>query len=413
MKFELFIVKRIISRQPDKKRGVRSLINISVGAIGLSLTIMIFAIAILFGFKKEIKRKLSGFSAHIQVTQLNSNNSYESFPVQFDETFKAGLDQTRGIRRTFTYATKPVLLKSGIDIQGGILYGVDASYDWRFFEDYLVDGELPLNADPNSLQILISSTLAQLLHLQSGDRLPAYFIQDPPKMRPFTISGIYDTGIIEYDKLYVICALDQIRQVNDWASDEIGGYGIILDDPDNMETMAEQVRDLAGDRIMDRTELMRVTTIREIAPGFFDFLRLTDMNVWVMLVLMGLVAGFNMISGLMILILDRTRMIGTLRALGTKTRSLRKIFIYQSAVIIGKGLVLGNLLGIGLTLLQKKFELIPLDPSSYFIDTVPISLSPLHLILLNIGTLIVTVMMLLVPSGIISRLSPDKTIKFD
>lgn len=387
--------------------------NISVVAIGLSLTIMILAVSMLFGFKKEIKRKLSGFSAHVQVTRLDSNNSFESPALSADTSLAGRITSLPEVNTLFPFATKPALLKSGADIQGVILYGVQSDFRWDFFDEYLERGQIPDFSTPESLDLLISSSLANLLRLDTGDRIPAYFIQDPPRMRPFRIAGIYNTGLEEYDLRYCYCHLSQIQGINGWQTDQVGGYGIMLEDPERMDEVADQLRETVGTANLDREEMLQVSTLRQWAPGFFDFLRLTDMNVWVILILMVLVSGFNMISGLMILILDRTRMIGTLKALGARNRSIRRIFLMHASVIIGKGLLLGNFLGIGLAYLQYRFQLIPLDPTSYFIDTVPIHLSLVHLILLNAGAFLLTLLMLLIPSGIISRLSPEKTIKFD
>lgn len=413
MNFELFITKRVISRQPRKKKGARSLVRISIVAIGLSLSIMILAVAILTGFKIEIKHKLSGFSAHIQITRLDSNNSFESPPITKNPKLFTQLKRFKPVAVVYPFATKPALFKSGTDIQGVMLTGVDTSYSWNFFKEYLIDGTLPDYHDTTSLGILISSTIANHLHLHPGSRIPTYFIQDPPALRPFVVSGIYQTGLEEYDHLYAYCHLSHIRKINHWSSNQIGGYGIMLHHPDQYEQVADQIRSITTAINFNRQEMLEVHTIRDLAPGFFDFLRLTDMNVWVILVLMVLVAGFNMISGLLILILDRTRMIGTLRTMGARTGSLRKIFLYYAAIIIGEGLLLGNFLGIGIALIQYYYHIIPLDPASYFVDHVPIRLNLIWLLALNAGTLIITLAMLLIPSGIISRLSPDKTIKFD
>ncbi len=413
MNFELFIAKRISARKPGKKNGVRSLVNISMVAIALSITIMILSISILVGFKKEIKRKISGFSAHIQVSRLTGENSRESQMMKLDETFLKSLRSHPYVANVYPFATKPALLKSGTDLQGVVLKGVDSNFSWEFFSSYLLRGRLPDLRDSSSLDIMISTDLANLLKRDTADRLPAYFIEDPPRMRPFRISGIYSTGLAEYDRMYVYCHLQQIRIINGWETNEAGGIGIMLLDPDRVDRVAGRIRSENMFLPGNDQELAEVQTIRDLAPGFFDFLSLTDTNVWVILSLMILVAGFNMISGLLILILDRTRMIGILRSLGAQVYSLQRIFLYQSAWIIGKGLILGNILGIGLAVIQKQFKLITLDPESYFIDSVPVFLNPLHLVWLNVATLVLTLLMLIIPSRIISKLSPEKTIKFD
>jgi lipoprotein-releasing system permease protein len=232
-------------------------------------------------------------------------------------------------------------------------------------------------------------------------------------MRPFIITGIYETGLEEYDKLYAYCDLRQIQSLKNWSEDEISGYEVYLEDYRDLESISEDIRNLTYQNLVKGKQALDVENIKEISSGFFDFLRLTDTNVWVILSLMVLVAGFNMISGLLIIILERTRMIGSLKAMGSTNQSLRKIFIYQAAYIIGKGLVWGNIIGIVFCIIQDKFRIIPLDPTSYFVDAVPININLIHILLLNFGTMLITVLMLLIPSGIISRISPDKTIKFD
>jgi len=232
-------------------------------------------------------------------------------------------------------------------------------------------------------------------------------------MRPFVIKGIYESGLEENDLLYVFSDLRQIQSINNWSDDQISGYEIFIDDYRELGIISDQIQDLVYQNLVMGKQALDIENIEEISSGFFDFLRLTDTNVWVILSLMVLVAGFNMISGLLIIILERTRMIGTLKALGANNRSLRRVFLYQAVYIIGKGLLWGNILGLIICLVQDRFRIIPLDSASYFVDAVPININILQLVLLNLGTLIITLLMLLIPSGIISRISPDKTIKFD
>ena len=413
MNFEFFIVKRIISATPGHQSGIRSLVNISVIAISLSLAIMILSVAILFGFKKEIKDKLAGFSSHIQISNLDSNNSYESTPISGNLKLIDEIKSLKGVIHVEPFATKPGLVKSGTNIQGIVLMGMVNSPSMDHLEEYLLRGRLPQVNSSESLEVMISEGMAQMLQLDTSSRLLTYFIENPPRARPFRITGIYHTGIPEYDNLIVFCSLGQIREINQWAEEEVGGFGVFLKKPTEMDRISDRIREKIFFGLENGGTMYQVKTLAEIAPGFFDFLKLTDMNVWVILVLMVLVAGFNMISGLLILILDRTRMIGTLRALGSNLVSLRKIFLYNSAWIIGKGLIFGNVIGIALCLIQDRFNVIPLDPESYFVDSVPILINVPYILVINLLTLLLTLMMLLIPSGIISRLSPEKTIKFD
>jgi lipoprotein-releasing system permease protein len=414
LNFELFIAKRIISRKAGKKRKGNALIGTSVIAIALGLAVMIISVATLTGFKQEITQKLVGFSSHIQIVNFDQNSSFETEAIKKEQDFLPVLRKIPGIQTFHPFITKPGIIKSGMEIQGIYLKGIDSTYNQGFLEGYLIEGQFPdvANKDPGN-QIVIGKTLATLLKLRTGDKITAYFIQEPFRMRPFIISGLYETGLEEYDKLYAYCDLRQIQSINGWENDEISGYEIFLENYRDLNSIADELRDITYQNIVEGKTALKVETIEEISSGFFDFLKLTDTNVWVILGLMVLVAGFNMISGLLIIILERTRMIGTLKSMGAKNKSLRMVFLYQAAYIIGKGLLWGNVIGISICLLQDKFRLIPLDPSSYFIDAVPININLFHLLLLNVGTLVVTIIMLLVPSGIISRISPDKTIKFE
>lgn len=413
MNFELFIVKKIIRSRPGKKSGANALVNVSVIAISLSMAIMILSVAILTGFKKEIKDKLTGFGSHIQISSLTANNSWEAGPISIDQPFLEKLRRDKDISGIYPFATKPGIVQSGKELQGIILKGVEPGYNWDFFNRNLSAGKIPDLNNPDSLEVMISKSLARLLRITPGMKLPTYFIQDPPRVRPFKVCGIYETGLEEYDKVFVYCSLSQISEINNWQSGEISGFEIRLSNPAKMEEVAARIRESVDESTIQSGKIMQVKTLQDLAPGFFDFLSLTDTNVWVILTLMILIAGFNMISGLLIIILDRTKMIGTLKALGTNNRSMAKIFLYQAVYIIGKGLVLGNFIGLALALIQDRFRLIPLNPQSYFVDSVPIHINPAHLVLLNAGTLALTLVMMLIPSTLLTRISPGKTIKFD
>jgi len=411
--FEYFIVKKILRSQVREKSGANTLVNVSIIAIALSMTVMILSVAIITGFKKEIKDKLTGFGSHIQISSLSANNSWETGTVNKDQPFLAELKRDVDVRDVFPFATKPGIVQSGKELQGIVLKGVEPGYNMDFFAKNLVAGKLPDLSRPDSLEVLVSKTLARLLRINVGMKLPTYFVQDPPKMRSFKVAGIYNTGLEEYDKIFVYCNLSVISTINNWQSGEISGFEVRLHDPSKMDQVAERIQDLVDHSGIQSNNMLQVKTLKDIAPGFFDFLSLTDTNVWVILTLMLLIAGFNMISGLLIIILDRTNMIGTLKALGTNNQSMSRIFLYQAGYIIGKGIILGNLIGLALAIIQDHFHLIPLDPQSYFVNSVPIHINIVHLLMLNIGTLALTLVMMLIPSRLLSRISPSETIKFD
>lgn len=414
MNFELFIAKRIISSKPNKNNKTKPLVGTAIIAIALGLTVMILSVAILTGFKKEITDKLVGFSSHIQIVNLDNNTSFETAPIQADSKLEKQFAEIPEIIHVQRFATKAAIIYAKPDLQGIVLKGIDDSYNYNFLSRFLISGEIkPFNDSIISNEVIISKSLASLLKLKIGDRMRTFFIPETRAARPFVVGAIYSTGLEEFDRLIVFCDIRHIQKVSGWNTTQITGYELILADDKYLETTAEKLFEITVNKLAEGGDGLDVQTVREISAGFFDFLKLTDTNVWVILVLMILVSGFNMVSGLLILIINRTSMIGILKALGASTRSLQKVFLIQAAYIISIGLVLGNLFGLSICFAQDWFKIIPLDPASYFVDTVPINLNPIHILLLNLGALMITLIMLIIPSGIISKISPAKTIKFD
>ena len=414
MNLELFIAKKITYKNKSDKQISRPIINIATLGIALGLSVMILAIAIITGFKAGITEKLTGFGSHIQISNYDNNNSFETYPIDQNLIPIERLSQIEGVKHIQPYATKPGIIKTKDEIQGVVLNGASLNQDWSFFKNKLVEGEI-INMIPSkkSNQVLISEKLAKLLHLNVGEKLIMYFVQDPIRQRAFTISGIYNSGMDEFDKLFVICDMRHIQKLNNWEANQVSGIEITIDDFKKLDETKEIIRDNITGIFSNDGSTFKVRTIKQKYPQIFNWLEMLDINVWIILGLMILVAGFNMVSGLLIIILEKTNMIGILKALGTDNWSVRKIFLYQSAMIIGKGMLLGNLIGIGICLIQYHFQLISLDPVNYYLDTVPINLNWFHLLLLNIGTLIATVSMLLIPSYWITRITPSKAIKFD
>ena len=414
MNLELFIAKKITYKNKSDKQISRPIINIATLGIALGLSVMILAIAIITGFKAGITEKLTGFGSHIQISNYDNNNSFETYPIDQNLIPIERLSQIEGVKHIQPYATKPGIIKTKDEIQGVVLNGASLNQDWSFFKNKLVEGEI-INMIPSkkSNQVLISEKLAKLLHLNVGEKLIMYFVQDPIRQRAFTISGIYNSGMDEFDKLFVICDMRHIQKLNNWEANQVSGIEITIDDFKKLDETKEIIRNNITGIFSDDGSTFKVRTIKQKYPQIFNWLEMLDINVWIILGLMILVAGFNMVSGLLIIILEKTNMIGILKALGTDNWSVRKIFLYQSAMIIGKGMLLGNLIGIGICLIQYHFQLISLDPVNYYLDTVPINLNWFHLLLLNIGTLIATVSMLLIPSYWITRITPSKAIKFD
>ncbi len=414
MNIELHIAKRLVNAGERKKSISGPIVTIAVAGIALGLAVMILAVSIVTGFKKEISNKVIGFGSHIQITNFDSNISFETTPVSTNQPFLPEIRQIPEVRHIQPFATKAGIIRTRDDIQGVVLKGIDQSFDWSFFEQNMTAGRrIEISDTITSNQAVISQTIASLLRLEVGDPFNMFFVQDPPRARRFNVSGIYETGLEELDRIFVLADLRHIQRLNDWEDDQVSGFEILLDDFDNLERVTMEVNDLAGYVFTEDMSRLRIASISSKYPQFFDWLELLDMNVWVILTLMVIVAGFNMVSGLLILILERTGMIGILKAMGLDNTRLRKIFLYQSAFLIAKGLLWGNLLGVGLSLIQHYTGFIKLDQASYFIATVPINLKMTDLLMLNIGTMVITIVMLIVPSYIIGRIDPDKTIRFD
>ncbi len=414
MNLELFIAKKITNNEKGDGNISHPIISIAKVSIALGISVMILAVAIVTGFKSEITNKVIGFGSHIQITNYDNNSSFETQPIEKSTVSIDQIENISGIKHVQAFATKPGILKTKSEIQGVVLNGVGLDYDWDFFKKHIVEGDtIQLSDDGKSNDILISERLSTLLHLNLGDKISLHFIQNPPRMRRFTIAGIYNTGMQEFDQLFLFCDIKHIQKLNDWTEDEISGYEIFIDDFDDLAYIEHQVKGITASSFSEEGASLKVRNIIRKYPQIFSWLDMLDLNVWIILSLMILVAGFNMVSGLLIIILEKTNMIGILKALGTPNWSIRKIFLYQSSMLIGKGMLWGNVIGISICLLQYWFEIIPLDPANYYVDTVPINLNISHLILLNIGSLIATVSMLLIPSYLITKITPAKAIKFD
>jgi lipoprotein-releasing system permease protein len=401
----LFIARRL-GHVRDKKSFTRLIRSIAILSIGLSLGVMIISIAVVTGFQREIREKVIGFGSHIQITHYDYNLTAEFRPVDSNPEFLPDLLALDGVRHIQVFATKAGIIRTGEDIHGIIFKGVGSNFDWDYFQRHLVEGSLPqLHDSVRSDQVIISRFIAQRLQLKTGDDLVIYFIQDPPRVRRLGIGGIYETGLEELDKLFVLGDIGHIQRLNDWNVDQVGGLEILLSDFNRLEQVHQQVLERIPYNLDARN-------IRQIYPQIFDWLALLDMNVYVILFLMVLVAGINMITTLLISILEKTRLIGILKAMGGRNLFIRKVFLYHAGMIIGWGLLLGNLLGILLSLTQARFGLIKLPQESYYVTEVPINLEITHLLLLNTGTFLLCMGMLIIPSFIVSRIDPVKAIEF-
>jgi lipoprotein-releasing system permease protein len=409
-----FIARRLIKEHRQDASFSRPINVIAIIGIALGLAVMILAVSILTGFKQQIRDKVAGFGAHIQVVNFDANLSYETVPVSSAQPFTDKIRNHPGIKNIQVFATKAGIIKTDENIQGVVLKGIGSDYDWSFFRTNVVEGDVVTVTDTaRTDEVLISKKVTDMLGLKLGDSFSMFFVQDPPRMRKFTIKGIYETSLEEFDKTYLFCDIEHIRRLNGWKEGQVSGFEIFINDFDELDYMTEVVRDAIGYRMAEEEEQLKVTNIRMRYPQIFDWLGFQDTNVIIILLLMILVAGFNMISGLLILILEKTNMIGVLKALGAENKVIRSVFLYQAAWLTAKGLLWGNIIGIGLAMLQLKTELISLDPTSYYLSSVPINLDPVHILLLNAGTMTAIILMLLIPSQLIARITPVKAIRYD
>lgn len=405
MNTELFIARRILSK--NKANFSRPIVRIAILSIGLGLTVMFVSVAILTGFQKEVREKVIGFGSHIQISHYDENSSLETKPISMHQDFYPSLETARGIKHIQVYATKAGIIKTADQIQGIVLKGIGPDYDLSFFANKMVAGHLiHLSDTGRTNDVMISKNLASLLKLRLNDDVRMYFISGTTTLgRKFHIAGIYETGLEEFDKVYVICDIKHIRKLNNWQPDEVGGFEVTLDNFKDLDKMGKYVYRKIG-------MTLDAKTIRDLYPQIFDWLDLQDINVIIILVLMVLVSGITMISTLLILILERTTMIGILKALGMPNSGIRRIFLINAAYIIGQGLIWGNLVGAVLCIIQQKYGIIKLSQESYYVPVVPVNLDLWNILLLNAGTAVVCLAMLLVPSFVTSRISPLRAIRF-
>lgn len=411
---ELFIAKRIYQSNEGQKQVSKPAVRIAMLGIAIGLAVMIVSVAVVIGFKKEVREKVIGFGSHIQICNFDSNQSYETRPIVASNSLMDELSAMQGVQRVQRFSTKPGIIKTEDNFQGMVLKGVGPEYDLDFYRDYLLEGELPSFSDTTANnEILISKELANKLNLKLGDKIYTYFIQDNVRARRFTIKGIYQTNFSEYDNLFVIGDLYTVNRLNQWEPEQVSGIEIQVNDYNRLEQTADDISSLIDSRKDSYEGHYFTQTIQQLNPQIFAWLDLLNLNVWSILVLMIGVAGFTMISGLLIIILERTNMIGVLKALGANNGMIRKIFLYFSVFLIGKGMLLGNIIGLTLCWLQSTFKIIKLEPETYYVDSVPVELSIWIVLLLNICTLLVSVLMLLGPSHLITKINPAQSIRFE
>ena len=413
MSLEYFIAKRIHFQQ-GKKNVSRPAVRIATIGIALGLAVMLISVAVVIGFKNEIRNKTIGFGGHIQITNFDNNNTYEMNPIKADKALMNKISSIDGVKHVQRFATKPGIIKTDNEFQGIVVKGIDKDFDWKFFKSNLVEGQiLDVSGDTPSNKVVLSKYLANLLGLKLGDSFFTYFIQDQVRARKFKIVGIYSTNFIEYDKLFILADMRQVQALNNWSADSFSGVEVLINDFDKLDQVGDAVYDATANKFTKQGNAYTAQTIKQINPQIFSWLQLLDTNVWVILILMLAVAGFNMISGLLILILERTNMIGILKSLGSTDWSVRKIFLYHSFFLIAKGMLWGNAIGLSLCAIQYFTGIIPLDPQAYYVATVPVSFNWLYIVLLNVGTLLASLLMMIGPSYLITKITPAKIIRYE
>ena len=412
MNVEYFIARRIHFRH-DKKNVSRPAVRIAIIGIAIGLAVMLLTVSIVLGFKQEIRNKTIGFGGHIQLSNFDTNNSYEMLPITLRESLKDSLAAIPGVKNLSGFATKPGIIKTDEAFQGIVLKGIGPDFDREFFTNHLTEGDFIEPGDSLLNEVLISQHLARLFKLKTGDSFFTYFVQDQIRARKFTIKGIYSTNFIEYDKLFIITDIRHIRQLNGWQENQVSGYELRIADFKQLDQIGNDVYSLTVTKTSDDGKSYYTRTIRELNPQIFAWLYLLDINVWVILALMLAVAGFNMISGLLILILERTSMIGILKSVGATNWSIRRIFLYHSLFLIGKGMMWGNIAGLAIITLQYFTGIIPLDPEAYYVSTVPVLFHWPLFIILNVGTLLISIAMMIGPSYLITKILPAKIIRYE
>ena len=414
MSLSLFIARRLYRDTDGGKQVSRPAVLIAMVGIAIGLAVMIITVAVVIGFKGEVRNKVTGFGSHIQISNFDAVRSFETHPVVVSDSMMAALSAYPDVKHVQRYSTKPGMIKTDDAFQGMVLKGVGPEFDPRFMQEYLLEGEIPVFSDSvSSNQVLISKALATKMKLKLGDKIYTYYIQDDVRARRLTIAGIYQTNFSEYDNLFLLTDLNLVNRLNGWQPEQVTGVELQVKDYDKLE---DTTYEIAVDTDNQQDELGGVYYVRNIEqlnPQIFAWLDLLDLNVWVILILMVGVAGFTMISGLLIIIIERTNMIGILKALGATNFTIRKTFLWFAVFLIGKGMLWGNAIGLAFCILQSRFGIFRLDPETYYVDTVPVSFNILLFLLINIGTLLAAVLMLIGPSFLITKINPASSMRYE
>ena len=411
MNYEFFIAKRIIGSKAYKSSISAPIIKIGIAAIAIGIVVMMIAIATGIGLQQKIRDKVVAFNGHVIIMNYDSNNSQESvFPISKKQDFYPEFKQVEGISHIQAVAAKFGIIRTETDFEGSILKGVGADYDWKYFEEFLVAGKLPTFTEKWSEEVLISQYLAKRLGFKVNDDFQMVFAKGDPEKLPniitFHIVGIYNSGFQDLDKQYIIGNIRHIQRINRWKEDQIGNFEVFIDNYDDIDIKGKEI-------YKSIPSVLNAETITDKYASIFDWIKIFDTNIYGIIGIMILVAGINMITALLVLILERTQMIGILKALGSNNWSIRKLFLYNATYLIFRGLLWGNIIGLGLLFAQKYFKIITLPEETYYVAEAPVYISFSYVLALNVGTLVLCLLMLLIPSYIITKISPVKAIRFE
>ena len=415
MNFSFFIAHKLYKDKGGRQHVSRPAITIATAGVAIGLVVMLLSVFVVLGFKHTIRDKVIGFGSHIQVTNFMTQMSSDQAPIAMNDSMIKVIGGIEGVKHVERFAYKQGILKTDSDFLGVMFEGVAQEYDTTFIHQNMVAGSIPKFSDSQSgNHILISQNIADKLKVNAGDRIFAYFIdENGVRMRRFTIQGIYQTNLSQYDQVMCFADLYTTVKLNAWQPDQVSGAAITVNDFKQLDEVESRFVEKIN-RTEDRYgETYATQTIRDINPQIFSWLDLLDMNVWIILVLMVSVAGVTMISGLLIIILERTTMIGVLKALGTRNKTIRHIFLWFAAFIIGRALLIGNAIALGMALLQQWTGIIKLDPATYYVSTVPVEINIPLLIFLNVATLLISLFVLIAPSYLISHIHPAKSMRYE
>ena len=417
MNLEYFIAKRLIAAKNHKSSISAPIIKIAIAAIAIGMIMMIVSVATGIGLQQKIREKVAAFNGHIIITNYDDNQSEVSInPISTNQDFYPKFKNVEGISHIQAVATKAGIIRTETSFEGIIYKGVGKDYQWKNLEEYLIQGKLPDVSKKLNPDVLISKYLADRLDLKVGDKFNTFFMKENsnqlPNLRVFVVSGIYNSGFQEFDATYIIGDIRHLQRINKWKPDQVGAFEVFIDDFDKIEQKGQEVYDNTQNK-EDASKTLDTQTISEKYYNIFEWLQLFDFNIIVILVIMVIVATINMVVALLVLILERTQMIGILKAIGASNWTVRKIFLYNAFYLIIRGLLWGNVIGIGLIVIQQQFGIVKLNPDSYYVNVAPAYLDWFYILLLNIGTLIICLAVLLIPSYIVTKISPVKAMRFD